>query len=466
MKSLVRIVACTLAATVFLSTRPAMAAQTLAQAITASMRGTNIPGAQVVIVKHGAVVLNQGYGVRNLGSQVPVDKHTRFEIGSITKQFTATAILQLKEQKKLALTDRLGKYVPEYPRAKNVTIEQLLWQVSGIPNYTAAPHFFKIATSQRGSFDAMLDLIKNKPLDFKPGTKWAYSNTNYILLGKIVELVSGKPWDTYIRTHIFVPAGMRESTFMDDEPRVADMATGYYLKNTALVPSPSFNGWAWSAGSIVSTASDLAKWDAALFGGKLLPLRDVRLMTTSGRVNGKSTMYGFGWVIDKYDGEKRIWHNGGTFGFGSTNDTYPTLGQRIIVLENNANATPAGIASSVLLNLQPQLAALEQKAAPGEDPAITARAKALWQQFQTGTLDRSQFTDKMNAALTPDVLAGAKAQFAQLGAPTAWVYHGKAAQGGYTTYEYHVTFASGVSLMVYMSVTKDGKIAGYLASPT
>ena len=462
----VRAAACTLVLALLGATPASPPPSTLGQLVNETLKGSNIPGAQVVVVDRGKIVLNQAYGVRDMETQVPVDTHTRFEIGSITKQFTAAAILQLKEQGKLALSDPLGKYVPEYPHGKNITIEQLLWQVSGVPNYTEVPHFEKIAEGQPGDFSAALDLIKDKPLDFTPGTKWAYSNTNYLLLGRVVAVASGMPWETYVRTHIFDPANMTESAFATDEPHISDMATGYSVQKGTVVRAPILGGWAYSAGAIVSTAGDLAKWDAALFGGKIVSPADLALATTPGRLNdGKATGYGFGWVIDSYDKESRIWHNGGTFGFGATNNTFPTLEQRIIVVENNADAIPDGVVRMELLALNPQLAAYEKQGAPGEDPAITTQAKAVWAQFQSGSLQKNEFTSKMNATLTPDLVASAKAQFAPLGPGTSWVYRGKKSSGADTTYVWHVTFNNGLALNVYMALTKDGKIDSYLAGP-
>lgn len=439
------------------------------------MRGQGSPGLEIAVVDHGRIVTDAAYGVKNIDTQEPVDVHTRFEIGSITKQFTAAAILQLKERGLLSLDDRLGKYLPQYVRGRNVTLRQLLMQVSGIPNYTATRAFGNLVTergttvvlTRSGNFDAILAMISHLPLHFKPGTKWEYSNTNYVILGRVVELVSGVPWSQYIRTHIFVPAGMTESAFMEDEPRLADMAVGYTPYPHALHPAQSFNGWARSAGAIVSTTRDLARWDLALFGGKLISAADVRLMTRPGPLPalGARSHYAMGWVVDTYDGQPRVWHNGGTFGFSASNQYYPAQHQFVIVFANNRAASADSIADGIFDSLHPQLAAAAAAPVAGEDPAVTARAKSLLAQFLSGSVDRSQLDASMNAAMTPAVLAGAKAQFASLGSPTAWIYKGKHVAGTTTTYEYHVTFSSGAQLNVYMSVDAAGKIAGYLLSP-
>ena len=438
------------------------------------MASAQIPGMQVLVVDNGRVVASGAYGVKDVATKAPVDAHTRFEIGSITKQFTAAAILQLKAQGKLRLSDALGKYVPDYEAGKDVTIAQLLGQVSGIPDYVNLPAFNamiapeggKVTIHERGNFARVLALVRAKPLNFAPGTKWAYSNTNYALLGRIVEIVSGTSWEAYIRAHAFAPAGMTESAFMDDEAALQDVATGYVPDKGTLRVAGTFNGWAGAAGAIVSTASDIAKWDAALFGGKIVTPDDLALMTRAGALpalNAKAR-YGFGWVVDTFDDQPRLWHNGGTLGFTASNHRYPGLGESIIVLENNGESDSDAVANAVFEALHPALAAsAAAKRAAGEDVAVTARAKRVWDELLSGKVDRAEFTTTMSDALTPAVLAQSTAQLRPLGAPTSWVYAGSDVTGTTTTYSYRVGFAGGVTLTIMMSVGADGKISGYLA---
>src|SRR5579884_3298578 len=310
------------------------------------MKAMHVPGMVVVVLDHGRVVQDQAFGVKNVERQDAVDVHTRFEIGSITKQFTAAAVLQLQERGKLSLDDTLGKYVPQYLAGRNVTLRQMLLQISGIPNYTDTKAFQafvqkrngRYVLTQPGNLSGVLALIQHHKLDFAPGTKWEYSNSNYYLLGRVIEVASGMPWSAYIRTNIFEPAGMTESGFMENEAQIADMATGYTMdKKARYVPVASFHGWAGGAGTIVSTAGDLAKWDTALFGGKIVDAADLKLMTTPGMLpaigNGH---YAFGWLVDTYDGQPRIWHNGGTLGFNSSNQLFPDVSQAVIVVTNMA----------------------------------------------------------------------------------------------------------------------------------
>jgi D-alanyl-D-alanine carboxypeptidase len=414
-----------------------------------------LPGATVLVLDRGSTILNAAYGVKNLLTNAPVTTDTHFEIGSITKQFTAAAILQLKEQGKLSLDDPLAKYVPEYTRAKGITIKQLLWHESGIPDFTDAPNIEELVTKKRGSFAAILALVKDKPLEFTPGAKEAYSNTNYEILGRIVELASGMSWDNYTRSHLFAPAAMTDSTFMSSEAHTKNVATGYAIDRGRLVPQPSLGDWASSAGGIISTTRDLAKWNTALFGGRIVSPSDLRLMTTSGHLlDGSATGYGFGLLIDTYDGQQRYWHNGATFGFKTVNVVYPRLDQQIIVLGNDVDVLVEGIASAIFSKLHPDLAAAANKAAVGEDKAITAQAKTLIRQFAAGHLERSQFTARMNATFPQKTVMEIKDEIAPLGYPTTFVYLGKRTAMGETVYSYLATFAA-VASPVHASMTLD-----------
>ena len=435
----------------------------------ALMKAAKVPGMQVLVIRDGAVASNTSYGVRDIGTNAPVDENTHFEIGSITKQFTAAAILQLRDAGKLSLDDKLGKYFPQYARAKDITLRQMLLQISGIPDFTDVKPFGamikkvsgRYIVTKHGSLAGVIALIKNMPLDFKPGTKWEYSNSNYFLLGEVVAKVAKMPWEQYIAQNIFAKAGMTQSAFMKDEPHIADMATGYVIENGKDVPGGNFNGWAEGAGGIVSTASDMAKWDLAFFGGKVIPAQDVALATSPGALPamGKSH-YGFGWLVDTYDGQSRLWHNGGTLGFNASLQTYPALGQTIIVL-SSAGLGADSIAQTTFDALHPDLAAANAKPAVGEDAAITARIKTIYAQLLSGKPDRSQFNDAANKAFTPQIIAAADAQLGQLGDPTSWVFKAKRTQGGLTAYRYRVTYASGTVLSIVMAIDKDNKVAAY-----
>jgi D-alanyl-D-alanine carboxypeptidase len=426
----------------------------------------SIPGLEIGVLRDGQVVFDQGYGVQNIATRNPVDSNTIFEIGSITKQFTAAAILQLKAGGKLKLSDRLGKYVREYPLGKNVTVEQLLHMTSGIPDHiNDPPNAVTLISTSQGNLNAALGLIKNMPLHFKPGTHQEYSNTNYLLLGAVVARVSHIPYSEYISKHIFAPAHMTHSAFLKDEDSLANMATGYALTPKAILKEAGQIGYGWSggAGSIISTAGDMARWDEAFFSGRIISPADVKLATTPAVVNGRLTDYGFGWSIDTVDRLKVISHDGGMLGFTSINDVFPTLGLSIIVLANNGNASPDAIAKAVIAQLNPEFASKRNAASPGENPVITGQIIKVWEQLHEGQIDRSLLTGSYNKEITSKVLVFMHGHFAQLlaeGRPRRWIYKGKRPQDdGTTLYAYRVLFKGDAALSVSAAITKNGKIA-------
>ncbi len=322
----------------------------VAAAARQAMTEKHAPGVVVAVAVDGQPVLIRGYGVRDLATGEPVTGNTHFEIGSVTKQFTAAAIMQLLQQRKLSLDDPLHKYVPEYARGASVTLHQLLWQTSGIPNYVEVSDIVKLATTEQPSLGRIVGLIANRPLLFTPGSRWAYSNTNYFLLARVIEVASGQSYEQYLRQHIFAPAGMRDSGFVSDEWHFSDMARGYMMREGKIVSSPEFiSGWAAGAGDIVSTAPDIVKWDDALLAGKVVPLSYVSMMRTSGSLaSGKPTGYGMGWYIDKVAANTTlIWHNGGTFGYSADNNTYPTQNEIIVVMDNNIAADAEDVAKAI-----------------------------------------------------------------------------------------------------------------------
>jgi len=427
------------------------------------MTAAKIPGMSIAVARDGATVYTHAYGYANLANKTPATVETHYEIGSITKQFTATAILQLKEAAKLSLDDRLARWIPEYPRAAKVTIRELLQQTTGIPDYVAVNHFEKIAGTQQPSFAAILVLIDKKPLEFTPGSKFTYSNTNYILLGEIVERASGTTWEAYVRNHLFAPAHMMQSGFIDDEAKLQPMATGYVAdKKGVRVAPPLLSGWAWSAGAIVSTVDDMLAWDSALFRGLLINQTDLAAMFAPGReAFGKNSTYGFGWVIDTADGHKRIWHNGGTFGFLSANLVFPKDRMAVIVLQNaDTIAAPESTAQRIFEAFQPTALV----SAMGEDPAVTARVRDWINRLETGNIDRSQLDATMNAKLTPQFVTEVKQQMSILGAPQQLVFLGKSSANGITVYDYRAVFPA-VAFTLRFAVNRTGKIAGLRLLP-
>jgi CubicO group peptidase (beta-lactamase class C family) len=323
------------------------------------LSASGVPAAAVAVIRDGAVTYARGFGRRSLGGPY-AGVHTHFEIGSDTKQFTAAAILQLKEAGKLALDDRLVKYVPSFPHAGEITLRQLLNQTSGLPDYVATNHFVHITQTSAGSLERIERMIAG-PLHFRPGSRWEFSNSHYVALGRIIEIVSHENYDGFVRAHIFAPAHMRESGFIADEKSYSDVAVGYWRGlhgDMPLTRAPEIGeSWTTAAGNIVSTAGDLARWDIALENGRIIDRSDLKLMMTPATLsNGSRDDYGFGWWIDPVRGHTDIYHDGDTFGMSSSNNIFPEYHLEIVVLENEAMDKASHTAQAIFSALLPSLA--------------------------------------------------------------------------------------------------------------
>jgi len=260
------------------------------------------------------------------------DPNTTFQIGSITKQFTAAIILQLLEQNKLSLGDSLSKYIPDYPNGNQITIEQLLTHTAGVYNYTDDDDFMKYGSMHPVSRDSMIARFKNKPLDFIPGQKFKYSNSGYFLLGYIIEKITHQTYFQVVRQRIFEPLHMNHSGFDFTDLISPDKAVGYPSPETK-TPAPIVDSSvAFSAGAIYTTVGDLYKWDRALLNGSILsPASQQKAYTPH------LARYGYGWAVNVVDGKKAVEHGGGISGFVTNIFRIPEDKTCIIVLCNEEN---------------------------------------------------------------------------------------------------------------------------------
>jgi CubicO group peptidase (beta-lactamase class C family) len=324
-----------------------------------------VAGAAVAVLRDGELVFARGYGRANLELAVPVTAKTVFRIGSLTKQFTAAGVLLLAEQGKLKIDDKLSLYLPEFPRASEVTLRDLLDHTSGIHNFTESPVIDKISTGGATVQELVADIAGQSPLyDFEPGTGWWYSNSNYALLGAVIEKVSGKTWAAFMKAEIFDRLGMADTAADDARDVVPGRASGYSLIGG--VPGRFRNAGftdmsvPYAAGALRSTAEDVARWNAALFGGKLLKPESLREMLAPGRLrNGAETQtaiawpggkvfpppagyvpgpYAFGLDHHSENGRRIIGHDGSIAGFDALMQTYVDDGLTLIILTNTNGA--------------------------------------------------------------------------------------------------------------------------------
>jgi D-alanyl-D-alanine carboxypeptidase len=327
-----------------------------------ALAAQHISGLEIGIGRSGNVLFSRGYGLRYRSQHLPVTGQTVFPVGSITKQFTAACVMQLVARGKVNLDARVSQYLQNAPHGAQITVRELLDQTSGLPDYLEdKPLLTAVMSGTIGprSVQSMVALVNGKPLHFKPGTKYEYSNTNYALAGLLVAKISGIPYAQYLQRNIFTPLHMSRTQYLAySVPAGSDVTRGYDFKKGAFVKLPRFSmDWGNAAGSIASDARDLIDWDNAFFTGAVIPLSLARLATTppagivmlplKNRVNNIGIGYGFGWVQARTEGRQMIWHNGGLPGARAMNAVFPRSGLAIIVLTNASDAQPETIALKI-----------------------------------------------------------------------------------------------------------------------
>ena len=315
--------------------------------VTEQMIQKQIPGAAVAVIRDGKIDKARGYGKANLELKSPVTEETVFEIGSVTKQFTAALVMMLVEEGKLSLSDKLSHYLTNAPTGwSNITIRHLLTHTSGIKNYTGLPGF---EASKHLSAEQFVQAIGVHPLASEPGEKFSYCNSGYNLLGFVIEKVSGKSYWQLLHERIFLPAGMRASQSRDQKTIILNRASGYEKEKGGLVNRDPDLTDVFSAGAITSTILDLIKWNSMLESGKLVKSSSLETMWSPYKLNsGSLYSYGFGWRLDDYKGVRCIGHSGSTSGFSSSIQKFPDQRLTIIVLTNSGEQ---GVASSLARGL-------------------------------------------------------------------------------------------------------------------
>jgi D-alanyl-D-alanine carboxypeptidase len=316
--------------------------------LTQELSSKRIPGMSVCIVRHGKVLFAKGYGSANLELSVPATDHTVYELASLTKPFTATAVMMLVEEGKLSLQDPLAKYFPTAPSTwEHITVGQLLSHTSGFGDFFSMADFrtnSDFAWSREYSPAEILPLLLKVPILSAPGAKWSYSNIGYYILGFIIEKVSGQSYEEFLRQRIFKPLGMTETRRMSRSDIVPGRASGYTWEN-GILKNATYTSvtWAFSEGGLVSSVSDLAKATAGLFGDKLLQKKTLDSMWQRYQLNdGTSASYGMGWNVGSDPKRRQIYHSGNKPGFASIIRHYPDEGLTVVVLLNADNQPAEG----------------------------------------------------------------------------------------------------------------------------
>jgi CubicO group peptidase (beta-lactamase class C family) len=323
----------------------------------------------VLVAENGRPLLDKGYGMADLEWNIPNAPDVKFRLGSLTKQFTAALILLLQQDGKLRIEDAVSKYLPDAPKSwEKITLANLLGHTSGIPDFTGA-EAFAVWSMSAHTHEEEIAFFRDQPLAFEPGSQYAYSNSNYEVLGDIIEKVSGRTFGDLLRERIFQRLEMVNSGLDSDELILSKRAQGYQPGETGLVHARSESMTVpWAAGSIYSTTSDLLRWERGLFGGKLLDEASLKAMTTAGKGN-----YGLGVQVTMNDGVEVVKHDGGIEGFNTQLTCAPKQGLVVVVLSNVNGAAPEAMGEQLLEVAmgKPVILASERKPVPIAKEALT-----------------------------------------------------------------------------------------------
>jgi D-alanyl-D-alanine carboxypeptidase len=415
-----------------------------------------VPSASVAVVKGGKLAYTQAYGFAHIKPDVPATPAMRYSIGSVSKQFTAAAILILQEQGKLSLNDAVGKYVPGLTHGGEVTIRQILSHTSGYQDYWPEDYLMtpmmKPATAQQ-----ILDAWAKKPLDFEPGTKWQYSNTNFVIAGLIVEKVSGQKLMEFLGEHIFHPLGMKSVWNSDEAKLTSTDATPYIraaLGPLRLAPKEG-RGWMFAAGELAMTAHDLALWDESLIAQSVLKPESYKEMFTEVKLkDGSGTHYGLGVEVTQRDGHRSIEHSGEVTGFVSDNIVLVDDGVAVVVLTNHM----AGGAE--------QISRLAASTVAGSATQTEAekQALAIYRGLQKGEIDRSLLAPNLNDYFSPQTVADFRDSLGPLGEPLTFKQSADELRGGMTARTFRIVYP-GRNLTLSTYTYPDGKLEQFLVDP-
>ncbi len=421
---------------------------------------TGVPSASVAVVQHGKLVYTHAYGSARLATAtthaIAAAPEMRYSIGSISKQFTAAAILLLQEEGKLSLDNPLDRYVTGLTRGNEVTIRQILSHTSGYQDYWPEDYVMTPMLHPESSQE-ILDTWAKKPLDFEPGTQWQYSNTNFVIAGRIVEAVTGHTLMDFLTSRIFHPLGM-QSVWNSDEAKLTQAdATAYYrhaLGPLRVAPKEG-RGWMFAAGELAMTAHDLALWDESLIAQSILKPDSYKQMFTEVKLkDGKGTHYGLGVEVIDRNGHRSIEHSGEVSGFVSDNEVLIDDGVAVAVLTNQ---DAVGAASTIARLAAP--AVLAAPATPAETQAL-----AIYHDLQQGRIDRVPLAPNLNDYFTPEALADFQSSLAPLGEPLTFHQTSEQLRGGMTFRAFQIVYP-GKHLTLTTYTYPDGKLEQYLIAP-
>ena len=432
------------------------------QLVTKTLSDTGVPAAEIAIVRDGKLVLTKAYGKANEG--MPAKPDQPYQIASNSKQFTAMALILLRDEGKLSLDDPVSKFVPGITEGDRITIRQLLSHTSGLQDFWPQDYSF-IDMEKPTSPQHIVDKWAKKPLDFQPGTRWQYSNTGYVVAGMIAEKVSGQELVAFLKQRIFGPLGMA-SVRNQDDTNTSAFPAGYHrfaLGPVRVAQQPG-RGWLYAAGELSMTAEDLAKWDIARMNRALIPAKDwVEQETPVLRTDGRTNGYGLG-VYNHYQRERHVIDHGGeAVGFLTQNTVYPDTKDAIIVFTNSdfSGATgtlTSGIEKIVLDSPEPTLA---------NEGDRLADARATYEMVVSGKIDPAKFTPNLNYYFDPTTLGDYRSSLAPLGEPKITINRSPRLRGGFVNRNYTLHYPDGkdLTLVTYAEPGASGRWEQFMIMP-
>jgi len=427
----------------------------LDQKLSSALAASGVPSVSIAVVQNGAIAYAKAFGKADIAENRSADTSTRYAIGSVSKQFTAAALLLLKERGKISLDDKVAKYFPDLARAREVSIRELLSHTSGYEDY--APQDYIIpAWTLPITPQKILDQWAKKPLNFDPGTRWQYSNTNYVIAGQIFEKVARQPLLAFLREKIFQPLGMSTpGDISEHQPADASAYTRYALA----APRPVARegpGWFFAAGELAMTPSDLARWDLAFLQKKILSARSYQEFTREVKLKDhKATHYALGLNLGDLNATPMISHGGEVSGFLTENSIFPAKGVAVVVCSNQDGV-------NLVAPLARQIAEIVLGSASEKE---LAQVREILEGLREGRVDRAMFTPNANSYFNESVLKDYAASLGALGKLQDLTKSNEQLRGGMTHRSYSAQYEKKtVRLNIY--VMPDGNYEQFLVEET
>ncbi len=423
-----------------------------------ALKQSGVPSASIALVRDGKLVYVHAYGYARLEPKTPATPMMRYSIGSISKEFTAAAILMLQEQGKLSLDDKIAKFFPDLTDANKITLRQILSHTSGYQDYWPQdylmPEMRKATTPQQ-----IMDGWAKKPLDFAPGSQWQYSNTGYVIAGAIVQKVSGKTPFEFLQANVFPQLGISDA-YNTNLKALPDSDARGYSRNALgpLRPSPKEGvNWMFGAGELAMTPGDLAKWDIAMIDQRVLQPASWRAMETTIVLNdGVAANYGLGVFVGRLDSHRMISHDGEVMGFTATNLIFPDDRAAVVVLTNQDAVDTSG---EIAKKIAQSLFDVQDSAAN----RALVEAKQIFAGLQQGKLDRALLTANCNSYFDDTARKDYRQSLAPLGTPSSFEQKAWRQRGGMTMRRYEIDFPKRkLELVTY--TMPDGKLEQYIVS--